>query len=338
LITLNQVSRRSFIKNAGGASVALWLGISAKGFAGKTPDIASAKNFTPYILVESNGGITLYNTKPEMGQGTFQSIPALIAEEFEVSLDQVTIKLTKGEKEFGNAQSAGGSSSVRTNYTQLRKIGASAKKVFIQAAATKWQVDASTCYAENGKVFHQPTKKSFTYGELVEDAAKLELPKEPRLKDPKDFKILTKTSKRPDVPLKTNGKAEFGIDVKVRGMLYATVERCPVVGGTLKNSDASEALKIPGVEKVVEVERIFGRYHSVGLAVVANSYWAALQARKKLSIEWDTKGFETFNSADYESHLRELAKEDGLPAKNIGSVDTLNLNPENTIDAFYETP
>ena len=333
-----QVSRRSFLKNAGGAGIALWLGISAKGGTGTTTDIITAKNFTPYILVESNGNITLYNTKPEMGQGTFQSIPALIAEEFEVSLDQVTIKLTNGEKEFGNSQSAGGSSSVRTSYTALRKIGASAKEVFIQSAATGWQVDASTCYAENGKVFHQPTKKSFTYGELVEDAAKLELPKEPKLKDPKDFKILGKMAKRPDVPLKTNGKAQFGIDVQVPGMLYATVERCHVIGGTLKSFDASEALKIPGVEKVVEVERIFGRYHSVGVAVVANSYWAALQARKKLSIEWDTKGFETFNSSDYENHLRELAKEDGLADKNIGSVETLNLKPENTIDAFYETP
>jgi len=335
---VNQVSRRSFIKNAGGAGVALWLGISAKGFAGKTPDIASAKNFTPYILVESNGAITLYNTKPEMGQGTFQSIPALIAEEFEVSLDQVTIKLTNGEKEFGRSQSAGGSSSVRTSYTQLRKIGASAKEVFIQAAATKWNVDASACYAENGKVFHQPTKKSFTYGELVEDAAKLELPKEPKLKDPKDFKILMKTSKRPDVPLKTNGKAEFGIDMKVPGMLYATVERCPVIGGTLKGFDASEALKIPGVKKVVEVERIMGRYHSVGVAVIASSYWTTLQARKKLNIEWDTKGFENFNSSDYENHLRALSKEDGVIDKNIGSVEAINVEPGNIVEAFYETP
>ena len=173
---------------------------------------------------------------------------------------------------------------------------------------------------------------------LVEEASKLELPKEPKLKDPKDFKILGKAAKRPDVPLKTNGKAEFGIDVKVPGMLYASVERCPVIGGTLKSFDASEALKISGVEKVVEVERIYGRYHSVGVAVVADSYWAVLKARQKLKIEWDTKGFETFNSADYENHLRDFAKEEGLLNKNIGSVDTLNLKPENTIEAFYETP
>ncbi|HZJ59035.1 MAG TPA: molybdopterin cofactor-binding domain-containing protein, partial [Chitinophagaceae bacterium] len=167
---MTQVSRRRFIKNAGGASVALWLGLSNKFFADK-PGNAFEANFTPYIIVESNGNITLFNTKPEMGQGTFQSIPALIAEEFEVSLDQVTIKLTNGEKEFGNSQSAGGSSSVRTSYKDLRKIGASAKEVFIQAAATKWNVDVSSCFAENGKVFHKTTKKYFSYSDLVEDAA-----------------------------------------------------------------------------------------------------------------------------------------------------------------------
>src|SRR6266487_5055540 len=118
-----QVSRRSFLENAGGAGIALWLGISAKGGTGTTTDIITAKNFTPYILVESNGSITIFNTKPEMGQGTFQSIPALIAEEFEVSLEQVTIKQSNGEKELGTAQRAGGSASVRTSYIELRKVG-----------------------------------------------------------------------------------------------------------------------------------------------------------------------------------------------------------------------
>lgn len=335
---MNQVSRRSFITNAGGAGIALWLGISAKGNPYKTPDINEAKNFTPYILVDSDNHITIFNIRPEMGQGTFQSVPAVIAEEFEVSLDQVTIAQTNGEKKFGPQQRAGGSSSIRTGYNDLRKIGASAREVFLQAASTKWGVDASTVYAENGKVFHKQTKKSFTYGELVEEAAKLELPKDPKLKDKKDFKIIGKVSKRPDVLLKTNGAAEFGIDSKVPGMLFATVERCPVIGGTLKSFDASEALKMPGVAKVVEVERIMGRYHSVGVAVIANSYWNATQARKKLKIEWDTKGYETFSTTAFENHLRELAKEDGVLDKNTGNVDSLNLQPQNTLEAFYETP
>jgi isoquinoline 1-oxidoreductase subunit beta len=252
---MNHVSRRSFLKNSGGAGIALWLGISTWDNAVKTSDIFEAKNFTPYIIVDSGGSITLFNTKPEIGQGTFQSIPALIAEEFEVSLDQVIIKQTNGEPEFGPNQRSGGSASIRTGYSELRKVGASAKEVFIKAASLKWQVDAGSCYAENGKVIHKPTNRSLTYGELVADASKLDLPKDPKLKDQKDFKILGKVAKRPDVPLKTNGKAEFGIDVRLPGMLYASVERCPVIGGTLKSFDATEALKIPGVVKIASVER-----------------------------------------------------------------------------------
>ena len=335
---MSEISRRHFIKTTSTAGVALWLGISHKGYASTTANAATAKNFTPLILVESDGHITIYNTKPEMGQGTFQSMPAMIAEEFEVSLDQITIKSTNGEKEFGNRQRAGGSSSIRTTYTDMRKVGAAAKAVFISAASTRWQVDPGLCYAENGKVINRSNQKTLSYGELVEEASKLEMPKEPLLKDPKDFKILGKVAKRPDIPLKTCGKAEFGIDVQLPGMVYATVERCPVIGGTLKSFDASEALKVPGVEKVVEVERLVGRYSFTGVAVIANSYWNALQGRKKLKIQWDTKGFETFNSSDYENNLRKLASQDGIIDKNIGAIDTVKVSPANTVEAFYETP
>lgn len=335
---MNQVSRRRFLKNATGASLALWLGLNAKGGIAATGDIAAAKNFTPFILVEPDNNITIFNIRPEMGQGTFQSVPAVIAEEFEVSLDKVAIKQTNGEKEFGPMQRAGGSASIRTGYGDLRKIGASAKAVFITAAAKKWNVSEDECYAENASIFHRPTKKSFTYGSLIEEASALEIPKEAKLKDPKDFKIIGIQKHRPDIPMKTNGSAEFGIDAKVPGMLYATIERCPIIGGTLKSFDAAEALKMPGVVKVVEVERIMGIYHSVGVAVIADSYWNATQARKKLKIEWDAKGHENFNTTDYEKHLRELAKQDGMLDKNIGSVDTLNLPSQNVIEAFYETP
>ena len=331
-------TRREFLKHTSAATLAVWLGFSTKGYAGIVTDIATAKNFTPYIMVESTGAITIFNIKPEMGQGTFQSVPALLAEEFEVSLSQVTIKNTNGEKQFGKGQGAGGSSSIRTNYTEFRKMGASAKEVFITAAATKWGVDAASCYAENGTVIHKPTMRTASYGSLVEEAAKLDLPKEPKLKDPKDFKIVGKMKNRPDVPMKTNGKAVFGIDAQVEGMVYATIERCPVIGGTLRGFDAAAALAMPGVQKVVEVERIMGRHHSTGVAVIANSYWNATQARAKLKIEWDTKGFEKFNSTQYEEQLRKLAKEPGVRDKNIGDVDAVTILPKYMMEAFYETP
>ncbi|QQL48937.1 xanthine dehydrogenase family protein molybdopterin-binding subunit [Mucilaginibacter ginkgonis] len=335
---MEKVSRRKFIQTAGVSGLALWLGLSAKGTTVKAADLASAKNFTPYIMVEGNGNITIYNIKPEMGQGTFQSVPALIAEEFEVSLDKVIIKNSNGEKELGPGQRAGGSASIRTGYTNFRKIGASAKEVFILAAAGRWGVDANTCYAENAMVIHSPSKRSIAYENLIEDAAKIEIPKEPKLKDPKDFKIIGKAVHRPDVPLKTNGSAQFGIDASLPGMVYATVERCPVIGGTLKSFDATEALKVAGVEKVFAAERIAGTYKSTGVAVIANSYWAAMQGRAKLKIEWETHGYDNFNSKDYEAHLRALANEEGLVDKNIGAVDWAKVSRTNTVEAFYETP
>ena len=335
---MEQVSRRHFIKTTGTVGLSLWLGFSAKGSIVKTTNIAAAKNFSPFILVESNGNITIYNIKPEMGQGTFQSVPAMIAEEFEVSLDQVTIKSTNGEPEFGKGQRAGGSASIRTGYTDFRKTGAAARFVFVAAAAKRWQANPDDCYAEYGKVLNRTSNQSLTYGELVEEASVIDLPKEPKLKDPKDFKIIGKMAHRPDIPLKTNGKAQFGIDVQVPGMVYASVERCPVIGGTLKTFDAAETLKMTGVLKVVPVERIVGNSRYTGVAVIANSYWAALQARKKLKIDWDTKGFETFSSDAYEDKLRKMGEEDGQLDKNIGDIDKVNVSPQNTVEAFYETP
>ena len=334
---MEEISRRHFIRTASTAGFALWLGVSAKGNPLKSLDIASA-NFSPYILIESNGLITIYNTKPEMGQGTLQSFPALIAEELEVSMDQIIIKQSNGEKALGNGQRAGGSSSIRSNYLPMRKVGAAAREVLIMAASQRWTVNIADCYAENGRVIHRPSKKSLSYGELIEEASKLELPKEPKLKDPKDFKILGKVSRRQDIPLKTCGKAEFGIDAKVENMLYAVVERSPVFGGTLKSFDATEVLKIPGIKKVDLVERIVGIYKYTGIAIIGNSYWTVSQARKKLKVEWDNNGHDVFNTVDYENHLRKLASEPGVTDKNIGNVDSVKILPKNTFEAFYETP
>lgn len=335
---MTQLTRRNFIKNASGASVALWLGLSLDGKAQVMAGPAQAVNFTPYILIEPGGGITIFNTKPEMGQGTFQSIPAIIAEELEVSLSQVTIKNTNGEKEFGPGQSAGGSASIRTSYNNLRKVGAAAKEMLVNAASTRWGVAANECVAKEGVVIHKGSDKKLTYGELAEEAAKLTTPKEPKLKDPKDFTIIGKNEKRPDILLKVNGKAEFGIDAEVPGMLYASVERCAVIGGALKSFDDTAALKVPGVVKVVTAEKLMGKYRTTGVAVIASNYWAAVQGRKALKIVWDTKGNEKFNTAEYEKNLRLLAKEPGLLDKNIGAADTVALDAANTIEAFYETP
>jgi isoquinoline 1-oxidoreductase beta subunit len=332
------VSRRQFIKNTGKASFALWLGATSNGFANAAFITDAPSNFTPFVKIEKNGKITIFNTKPEMGQGTFQSVPALIAEELEVSLDAITIVQTSGEKQFGGGQAAGGSSSIRGNYDAYRKIGAAAKEMLVKAASVKWGIGTESCYAENGSVHSKLSKEHLSYGELIEEASKLEIPKEPKLKNKSDFKIIGKSIQRPDIPLKVSGKAEYGIDVEVPNMVYATVFRSPVIGGTLKSFDADAALKIPGVIKVVEAKRTVGKYEYSGVAVIAKSYWSALQGRKVLKVEWDTNGYENFNLSEYENKLRNLSKEAGVPDKNIGNVESVKTEPENSVESFYETP
>lgn len=326
-------SRRSFIKKAGATGLTFWLGLSyVKGES--TAVISTAKSLTPFIKIDASG-ITIFNPNPEMGQGSYQAVASMIAEELEVSLDQITIKNTSGEKEFGGGQWAGGSSTVREGYLTYRKIGASAKEMLVKAASQTWGVSPESCTAKEGKVLHAATNRSLKYEELAEAASLLEIPKEPKLKDPKDFKMLGKSVKRPDIPLKVTGKAEFGIDADVPGMLYSSVERCPVIGGTLKTFDATAAMKVPGVVKVVSAERVIGKYNSTGVAVIAKTYWAAVQGRKALKIDWDTKGFETFHSSDYENKLRALSKEEGILDKQNGSVD---LPVNQVVESFYETP
>ncbi|MBT2560222.1 xanthine dehydrogenase family protein molybdopterin-binding subunit [Pedobacter sp. ISL-68] len=334
---MEDISRRHFIASATTAGLALWLGLTSEGNLYKALDLASV-NFSPFILIEASGQITLFNTKPEIGQGTFQSFPALIAEELEVSLDEVTIKQTNGEYQFGNAQRSGGSASIRNSYLPMRKIGAAAREVLIKAAAKTWNVLESECFAQRGSIIHALTERKLSYGALIQEAAKLDLPENPKLKDPKYFKILGKMSKRPDIPLKTNGSAEFGIDAIVPGMLYAVVYRSPVIGGTLKSFDATEVMKIPGVVKVGTAERIVGVYNYTGVAIIATSYWIANKAKEKLITHWDNNGFDKFNTLDYEAHLRVLAKQAGIVEKSVGNVDDVNLPPNGYLEAFYETP
>ncbi len=339
---ISNIDRRGFIKLTGLTGTGLLLGLS-----GKADSVSAINNLnaidagfdiTPFVQIEKSGKITIFNPKPEMGQGTFQSIPALIAEELEVSLDAVTIQQTGGEKKFGGGQSAGGSASVRTSYQSLRKVGASAREMLVKAASQQWNVPVEECYAENAKVFHRPSSKSLGYGELAETAAKIEVPKAPKLKDPKDFKILGKKYPRPDVPLKTNGKAMFGIDVSVPGMVYASIERCPVIGSKLISFDDAATKKVKGVIAVETCERIHGIYKSEGVAVIAENYWAAVQGRKVLKVKWDNQGNETFNSKAYEQSLRDASKEEGAVQHSQGDFDKSFAEAPVKIEAFYETP
>lgn len=341
--TLSNINRRNFLKFTGITGAGLIIGLSFKsnnGFAEVTKlgDDPALYDLTPFIMIEKSGAITIFNPRPEMGQGTFQSIPSLIAEELEVSLDKVTIKQTGGQKIFGRGQFAGGSSSVRSDYFTLRKAGASAREMLVKAASQQWKVPEEECYAEDAKVFHKPSGKSIGYGDLAEAASKIEVPKEPKLKDPKDFKLLGKNTQRPDIPLKSSGKAIFGIDVDVPGMVYASVEHCPVFGAKLVSYDDTAAKKVKGVLAVETCERIFGKYKYDAVAVIGENYWAAYQGRKALSVKWDYQGKETFNSKDYEQNLRDLSKSEGVVDHEQGDFDKAFSEAPVKLDAFYETP
>jgi isoquinoline 1-oxidoreductase beta subunit len=335
------VNRRKFLQLSGLSGLVLVLGVSHK--RGNTGQLAAAGNLadqlkiTPYIIIEKSGKITLMNPKPDMGQGTFQSVPALIAEELEVSLDAVTILQTSGEKEYGE-QVSGGSYSVRGNYQKLRKVGASAREMLLTAASSQWKVPVTECYAEYGKIVHRPTKKTFSYGELVETASKLDVPQEPKLKDPKDFKILGKNYPRPDVPLKVSGKAVFGIDVVIPDMVYASVEHNPVFGAKIISYDDSDTLKVKGVQKTVQIQRKLGKNRYDAIAVVADNYWAAYQGRIALKINWDNNGHDAFNSTEYEQSLRDLATKPGAVVHNDGDFEKSFASAPVKLEAFYETP
>ncbi len=337
------LNRRHFLKVSGLSGAAFIIGLSGTSAEASQPEIQNLSRLeasfelTPFVVIEKSGKITIMNSKPEIGQGTWQSIPMIIAEELEVGLDQYTIQQTNGDKKFGG-QTAGGSASVRTSFAMLRKTGATAREMLIKAAAQTWSVPETECYAERAVVYHRASGKKIGYGELVDVAAKLDVPKDPKLKDNKDFKLIGKDTQRQDIPLKVAGKATFGIDVEVAGMVYASVERCPVFGGKIKKIDDTKTLKVKGVQKVVRAERVLGKNRYEVVAVIADTYWAALKGRKALSVEWDYQGFDQFNSKDFEKQLRDLAKTDGVVDHNQGDFDKAFADAAVKIESFYETP
>ena len=338
------ISRRNFIKLSGltGTALTLGLGFSA---SGKEAEIFNAEaaeglgvELNAWISIDTNGKVTIMNHRSEMGQGSFQSVPQMIAEELEVSLDQVNIVFAPGNGRKYGSQVTGGSSTIRGSYTKLMKLGASAREMLIETAAKKWGVNKSECYAENGEVIHKSSSKKLNYGALVADAAKLELPKEITLKNPKDYKIIRKPLPRQDTPQKVNGKAIFGLDFKLPGMLYAVVERSPRFQGKVVKFDDTETKKIPGVKHVLKVTRDEFDNMREGVAVVADSTWAAMQGRKVLKVEWDDAAFPHHNSDILYNKMREQVKGDMISFRTMGNTVKTFGKAEKKVEATYETP
>lgn len=342
---VKSLSRRKFLRTTGLAGTALFLGFyfPASARAGKIIAGAGLDNIevemNAWIIIDTSGQVTVVDHRAEMGQGSYQSVPQIVAEELEVDIKDIHIIFAQGNKDKYGNQITGGSSTIRGSYKNLLNLGASAREMLIQAAAAKWAVPVAECYAEKGRVYHKSSGKNFHYGELVVDASKLPVPQNLQLKKPSEYKLIRKPLHRRDTPLKTNGSAVFGLDKKIPGMMYAVVERNPRLRGKVKSFDDSATRKIPGVKNVFKVKMGVFKMYREGVAVVADSLWAAIQGRKVLQVEWDDTGFEHLNTDEIYRRMKEvLSTQEGLSFHLQGDPNGIIANAQKKIDILYETP
>jgi CO/xanthine dehydrogenase Mo-binding subunit len=335
------VSRRDFVVAIATAGGGLLLGCRVDGrrsLAGSAETAGSAPAaFAPnaFVRIGTDGRITLIMNQVEMGQGMFTSMPMLIAEELEVGLDQVALEhAPPDDKLYGNPlvgfQMTGASSSVRMMFQPLRRAGATARTMLVAAAAQSWGVDPGSCRAEKGVVTHVPTGRTLAYGALADKAAKLPVPQQVTLKDPKDFRLIGTPAKRLDTPDKVNGKAQYGIDVRLPGMKIATVAASPVVGGKVAGLDESKALAIKGVHQVVRLDD--------AVAVVADHMWAAKQGLAALAVRWDDGANASVSTADVVRGLDEASQKPGVVARKEGDAAAALAGGARRVDAVYQVP
>ena len=342
--TPTKIARRKFLQLTAMSGAGVALGYML--VSGKDPKIVHVDigddsleaEVNPYIFIDSKGKITLFNHRPEMGQGTYEAIPMIIAEELEVNIDDVNIMPSPANRDKYGDQMVVGSRSIGGNYDLMRKIGASAKEMFVATAAAKWKVSPEQCYAENGFVINKNSSTKFSYGQLVIDAKKITPSNNPKLKDPKDFKIIGKSFPRRDIPMKTNGAAKFGIDIQVPGMLYASIERSPLLLAKLVSFDDTKAKTVVGVKYILKTQReVFGQVRE-GVAVIADNYWSALQGRKLLEIKWDNGDLEKWTTEKIKENYVQVKTLDGEVFQQKGDVQQAIQNGAIKVDASYETP
>jgi len=330
-----KTTRRDFIKTTSALTGGLMMGFTLPG--SKTEAQAAGTVYTPnaWVHIADDNTITILSARSEMGQGVYTSLPMLIAEELNVNLSQIKVTAAPPAAVYVNAllgaQITGGSTSIRDGWEKLRTSGAQVREMLISAAAAEWQVDRTSLRAEDGMVIGANGKKA-TYGSLAAAASKLPIPEKVAIKDPKDFRIVGKRVARVDTPAKVNGTAEFGIDVKLPGMVYASIEQCPVIGGKVRSFDGSKAKSMPGVIDVVKVDD--------GVAVVATSYWQAQKARKSLSVQWDEGVGAALSTASVINGTRNAASGGKVLeiTKPVGDVAGAMKGAAKVVQAEYVTP
>ena len=348
------VARRVFLKSSAGAGAALLLPfhlsgeLRARQFCGSSPSNSYSPN--AWLELSPDGDVKIWCGKSEMGQGVRTALPMIVAEELSCDWHRVQVVQAELDPKFGD-QLTGGSLSVRTSYENLRKAGAAAREMLISAAVAEWNVDRSVCRAEDGAVIHLATRKSMAYSQLIAGAVGMQPPADPPLKRPAEFRLIGKATRRTDAPQKVNGSARFGIDVRIPGMLIASVERCPVYGGTVRRHNAEKVRGLPGVRGVIEVKPFhlthqFGdesgagsrNYSCAGVAVLADSTWSAMQARKALEVEWDEGQFAQENSVGLREKFVKLVSSESTVMRNDGDFEKAQAAAATKLEAVYEAP
>ncbi len=340
MTTVTEVSRRKVLQSGLAAGAALVIGFEFAPKAKGAPEKVIVNPLRAWVRIDQSGAVTLLYSKSEMGQGVSTSLPMILADELCVDWKDVHVEHAPVEPAFGG-QGTGGSGSVAGMWTPLRQAGAAARQMLIAAAAKQWSVAPESCTAKQGAVWNGD--KRLAYADLVGSASELPIPDlaSVRLKKPEEFEYIGKPRARTDIPAKVDGSATFGLDVRVPGMVYAMVERCPVFGGKVKNIDASKAKAMKGVLDVFTIEPVAGGTHSAGgVAVVAETTYIAMQARKKLQIDWDYGPAVDESSETLRRQFRRLVDSKMKAVIDQGGADgVLSGTPaEKRVEADYELP
>jgi isoquinoline 1-oxidoreductase subunit beta len=333
----DSITRRGFLKTAGAASGGLVIAFYLPG-CNKSEE--RARMAGPPRIIESNAwlrigtdnSITILCDRSEMGQGVYTALPTLIAEELDVAPEKIKIEFAPAGTVYVNSllggQVTGGSTSVRDAWEKLRTAGAEARTRLVTAAANEWSVPASACALADGHVFY--TNKRLSFGALAEAAAALPKPEKVVLKPANKFRFIGKAQKRLDIPAKVDGSAQFGIDVRLPDMLYAALAQPPELGASVKSFKADKAQGMPGVRNVVQT--------SSGVAVVADSWWQAKQARDALEIEWTPGPNAKLTNSSIYAGLKNAAKGAGKEVRKDGDADAALKSASRTVNATYELP
>ena len=329
------VGRRDFLKAGATLTGGLVIAAYVPELAGGTPE-TNGKVFAPnaFIRIAPDESVTIIANHSEMGQGPYTSLPMLVNEELEADWAKIKVESAPVNAAYNHTvfqmQMTGGSTSTPSEWERLRRMGAMGRIMLVQAAAQKWNVDPTTCHVVKGMVIHKGTGKRASYGSLVEAASKLSPPQTVPLKEPKEFTLIGKSVRRLDTPSKVNGTGQFGLDVKVDGMLYAVVARPPVFGGKATSVDDSEAKAIRGVRAVEQVPS--------GVAVIAERFWAAKQGRDKLKISWDEGDGARISTEKMVEEFSRLSATPGAIAKKTGDAAKALEGAAKKITAEYDVP